>query len=66
MVRELDRFCWTMLVVWVMSHRYFRAAMEDWKITTVLTAMMPAFDVQTLEVRIIDEKLFLIYVNSLD
>ena len=60
MVRELDKFCWTMLTVWAMSHQYFRADIEEWEDTTVVTVKTQAFDVETLEVRIIDKD---IYIN---
>ena len=50
---ELGRFCWTMLVAWVMSHHYFRAHIEEWEFTTVITVKTLAFDVETLEVSII-------------
>ena len=40
-----------------MNHHYFRAHMEEWEITTVVTVKTLAFDVnsKTLEVRSIDE-----------
>ena len=66
MVRELDRFCWTKLTVLVTSHHYFRAVIVDWEITTVITVETLALDVETPEVRIIGEGLFLVYMNSLD
>ena len=56
MARELGRFYWTMLSVWVLSRHYFRAAIVEWEITTVITMKTLVFDVATLEVRtIIDE-----------
>ena len=55
MVGELGRFSWTMLTVLVMSHHYFHADIVDWKITTVITVKMLAFDVESLQVRINDE-----------
>ena len=58
MVRELERFGWMMSIVRVMNHHYFRADMEEWEITTVVTVKTLAFDVnsKTLEVRTIDEE----------
>ena len=44
-----------------MSHRYFRAVIAEWEITTVITVKTPALDVETLEVRITDEWLGPIY-----
>ena len=38
-----------------MNHHYFRADIEEWEITTVVTVKTLAFDVKTPEVRIIDE-----------
>ena len=66
LVEELGQFCWTMLTVLVLSHHYFRADIVEWEITTVVTTKTLAFDVETLEVRIIDEGLFPISMNSLD
>ena len=37
-----------------MSHQYFHADIMEWKFTTVVTTKTQAFDVETLEVRIID------------
>ena len=49
-----------------MNHHYFRADIEEWEVTTVVTVKTLAFDVKTLEVRIVDEGLFPIYyTNSL-
>ena len=45
MVRELGRFCWTMLTVRGLSHHYFCADILDWKITTVVTVKTLASDV---------------------
>ena len=55
MAGELGQFCWTMLFVLVLSHHYFRADIVECEITTVVTAKTLAFDVETLEVRIIDK-----------
>ena len=46
-----------MLIVWALSHHYFRADMMESEFTTVITMKTLAFDVETLEVRIIDEGL---------
>ena len=43
-----------------MNHHYFRADIEEWEITTVVTVKTLAFDVKTPEVRIIDEA-YLLY-----
>ena len=59
MAGELGQFCWTMLTVLVLNHHYFRADIVEWEITTVVTVMTLAFDVETLEVRMTDEGLFL-------
>jgi hypothetical protein len=34
---EVDRFGLTILIVQVMSHRYFHADIEEWGFTTVIT-----------------------------
>ena len=47
-----------------MNHHYFRAHMEEWEITTVVTVKTLAFDVKTLEVRIIDEGLAHIIIQT--
>ena len=47
-----------------MNHHYFRADMEEWEITTVVTVMTLAFDVKTLMVRIIDEGLIHMYYSN--
>ena len=52
---ELDRFGLTMLIVQEMSHRYFRADMWEWEVTTVVTVKTRGFAVEGLEVRIIEE-----------
>ena len=52
MVRELVLFYWTILTVLGLSHRYFRADIMEWEIITVITMKTPAFDVETLKVRI--------------
>ena len=49
-----------------MSHHYSRACMEKSELTTVITAKALAFNVKEMEVRIIDEGLVPIYMNSLD
>ena len=61
MDRELGRFCWTMLVVVVLSHRYFRADIMEWENTTVITVKTLAFDVEALGVRITDEIIILFF-----
>ena len=66
MARELDQFCWAKLIVLVMSHHYFRAVIVEWEITTVITVETLALDVEILEVKIIDERLFPVYTNSLE
>ena len=43
-----------------MNHHCFRADMEEWEITTVVTVKTLAFVVKTPEVRIIDET-YLLY-----
>ena len=53
---ERARFGWTMLVALVMSRRYFRADIVEWEFTTVITVTTSAFDVETLKVRITDER----------
>ena len=58
MAREVGRFCFTILIAWVMRHHYFRADIVEWEITTVITVRMLVFNVKTLEVRIIDEGWF--------
>ena len=59
MVMELDRYFWTILIVLVLSHHYFRANMMEWESTTVITLKTLAFDVETLKVRIkMDECVF--------
>ena len=66
MARELGRFCWAGLIVWVLSHHYFHAIIVEWELmTTVITVEMLAFDVETLEVRIIDDGCFLSYYCKL-
>ena len=59
MAGVLGQFYWTMLTVLVLNHHYFRADIVEWGITTVVTLTTLAFDVETLEVRITDEGLFL-------
>jgi hypothetical protein len=51
LVVGLDRFGLTMLNVQVMSHRYFRADMEEWEFTTVITVKTRGFAVEALGVR---------------
>ena len=51
MVRELGRFFWTMLTVWVLSRHYFCADILDWEITTVVTVKTLASNVKTPQVR---------------
>ena len=50
------------LIVWVLSHHYFRADIEEWEITTAVTVRTLASDVEILKVRIIDEGLFSSYL----
>ena len=52
---ELDGFGLTMLIVQVMSHRYFRADIGEWEVTIVATVMTLGFAVEGLEVRINEE-----------
>ena len=66
MARELGQFCWTVLIVWVLSRHYFRADIAYREITTVIIVETPAFDAETLKVRIVDEGLVPICMNSLD
>ena len=66
MARELDQFCWAKLIVLVMSPHYFRAVIVEWEITTVITVETLALGVEILEVKIIDERLFPVYMNSLE
>ena len=59
MARELGRFCSPGLVVEVLSHHYFRAIIVGWEIVaTVITVETLAFDVETQEVRMIDDGYF--------
>ena len=55
-----------MLVAWVMSRHYFHASIVEWEITTVVIVNAPAFDVETLEVRITDEGLVHTYMKSIN
>ena len=48
-----------------MSYHYSYADIREWEITTVVTVKMLAFDVETLEVRIINEGLATIHMNGL-
>jgi hypothetical protein len=52
LVPALDRFGLTMLIVQVMSHRYFRADIEEREFITVVTVKTRGFVVKALEVRI--------------
>jgi hypothetical protein len=63
LVREVDRFGLTMLIVQVMSHRYFRADIWEWEFTTVVTVKMRGFAVEALEVRI-NYKYLNIFMNG--
>ena len=66
MARELGRFCLAGLIVWVLSHHYFRANIVEWELmSTVITVETLAFDVETQEVRIIDDGYFLFYYCKL-
>jgi hypothetical protein len=58
---ELDRFGLTMLIVQVMSHRYFRANIEEWEFTIVITMKTRGYAV---EVRMIDKNLN-IFMNGI-
>ena len=56
LVKGLDRFGLTMLVVQVMSHRYFHAAIVEWEVTTVVTVKTRAYAVIThVQVRVNDK-----------
>ena len=52
-----------MLIVWVLSHHYFHADTVEWEFTTVVTAKTLLFDVEEMEVKIIDEGLASIYMT---
>ena len=65
MVRHLDIFFSTKLTALVMNHHYFPAVIVEWEITTVIIVEMLALDVETLQVKIIDEGLFPVYMNRL-
>ena len=52
--REVERFGLTMLIVQVMSHRYFRADIEEREFTTVFTVKTRRCTVEALKVRIND------------
>ena len=54
---ELDRFGLTMLIVEVMSHRYFHALIMDGEDTTVAMVKTRGYVVKILEVRMSDKKL---------
>ncbi len=54
---ELDRFGLTMLIVEVMSHRYFHALIIDGEVMTVAMMKTRGYDVKILEVRVNDKKL---------
>ena len=56
LVKGLDRFGLTILVVQGMSHRYFHAAIVEWEVTTVVTLKTRAYVVMT-QVRVSDKKL---------
>jgi hypothetical protein len=56
LVKGMDRFGLMMLVVQVMSHRYFHAGMEEWEVITVVTMKTLAYVVMT-QVRVNDKKL---------
>ena len=58
MVKELGQFCLMTLTVLVPSHHYFRADILVSGLTTVITVKTLAFNVETLEVRMKDNKLF--------
>jgi hypothetical protein len=64
LVVGLDRFGLTMLIVQVMSHRYFRADIGEWEFTTVITVKTLGFAVKALEVRINDKNLN-IFMNGI-
>ena len=51
LVKGLDRFGLTMLIVTVMSHGYLRADIMDGEVTTVIIVKTPGYDVKILEVR---------------
>ena len=65
LVKGLDRFGLTMLVVQVMSHRYFHAAIVEWEVTTVVTVKTRAYVVMT-QVRVSDKtlKVFKAFLKS--
>ena len=61
----LEIFGLTMLNVQVMSHRYFRADIEEWEFTAVVTMKTRGYAVQEdVEVRINDENLN-IFMNGI-
>jgi hypothetical protein len=64
LVGEVGRFGLTMLIVQVMSHRYFRADMGEWEFTTVLTVKTRGFTVEALKVRI-NHKNLNIFMNGI-
>jgi hypothetical protein len=54
LVKGLDIFGLTMLVVQVMSHPYFHAAIVEWEVTTVVTVKTRGYAVIT-QVRVNDK-----------
>jgi hypothetical protein len=60
LVKGLDRFGLTMLVVQVMSHRYFHAAIVEWEVTTVVTVKTRAYVVMT-KVRVSHDKILNVF-----
>ncbi len=57
LVEELDKFCLTILVVTVMSHRYFHVLIEEWENTTVVIMRTRGYAVKKLKVRMNDKKI---------
>ena len=52
LVKDQDRFGWTMSIVEVMSRRYLHALIMDGEDTTAVTMKMQGFAVEFVEVRI--------------
>ena len=50
-----------MLIVWVLSHHYFRADIVEWEFTTVVTAKTLVFDVEEMEVRIEGKSIMILW-----
>ncbi len=57
LVKGLDQFGLTILVVQVMSHRYFHAFILECEVDTVIIVKTRGYDVKILKVRMNDKKI---------